>query len=246
MVAGAAVVPASLAWLWAQVSCCWRSPSTLALSLVALALLLDYAKRRNRWSHRPPGPAPLPFIGHLALFDRKKPHEFCTNMGKKFGPMCLFQAGWTDIILLSGFKTIKEALGQKAESFADRPPVPMLRVAGRAPRCAGIIMARCSDGWREQRRFCLKTLKNFGMGKKTLAVRVSEEARHLCSELKSKDGSLFDPRNSIFRAVGNIICALTFGERFKYTDKTFLKLMHLVEEVMGGLTKIMAQVCSKV
>ncbi|XP_062989701.1 cytochrome P450 2D14-like [Elgaria multicarinata webbii] len=107
-------------------------------------------------------------------------------------------------------------------------------------------MAKYKDGWKEMRRFCVSTLKNFGMGKKSLEKRTSEEAGYLCSEFKSTEGSPIDPHDIIFRAVGNIICSLTFGDRFEYTDETFLRLMHLVETIMTGLTIIMPQILSGV
>ncbi|KAH0616836.1 hypothetical protein JD844_028254 [Phrynosoma platyrhinos] len=84
----------------------------------------------------------------------------------------------------------------------------------------GIIMATLKNGWREQRRFCVSTLKNFGVGKKTLEKRVCEEAWYLCSEFKSKE----------------------VGDRFEYHDKTFLKLIYLSEEILKGITRITPQI----
>lgn len=53
----------------------------------------------------------------------------------------------------------------------------------------GLTLARLANGWREQRRFVVSALKMFGMGKKTLEMRVSEEAEYLCSEFKAKEGT---------------------------------------------------------
>ncbi|XP_061495315.1 cytochrome P450 2D14-like isoform X2 [Rhineura floridana] len=163
------------------------------------------------------------------------------QLEKKFGPAISLKAGWKNIVILNGFKMIKEALGQKAEDFIDRPSVPLLNLISHGKNCAGILMATCSNGWREQRRFCVSILKNFGMGKKMLGERVSEEAGYLCSEFRSKEGSPFDPKNLIFRAVGNIICNLTFGDRFEYNDETFLKLMQMTEEIMKTIARSIPQ-----
>ncbi|XP_062990634.1 cytochrome P450 2D14-like [Elgaria multicarinata webbii] len=59
-------------------------------------------------------------------------------------------------------------------------------------------------------------------------------------------GSLIDPHDIIFKAVGNIICSLTLGDRFEYTDETFLRLIHLVDVIMKGLTGILPQILSGV
>lgn len=52
----------------------------------------------------------------------------------------------------------------------------------------GIVVARYGHVWKELRRFTLSTLRNFGMGKKSLEERVVEEAGFLCSAIKSEEG----------------------------------------------------------
>ncbi|KAH0616834.1 hypothetical protein JD844_028252 [Phrynosoma platyrhinos] len=188
------ILPAT-SWLWCQVSSCWNNLTAVSISLIllALALLLDYEKRRKRSSRCPPGPTPLPFIGNLLLLDRNNPDKSALYLKRHFGPVVSFQAGWRNYVLLNGFKIIKEALGQKAEDYVDRPSLPLLYVIGHAKKCEG----KCSP---------------------------------------------FDPHNLICRAVGNIICILTFGARFEYSDEIFLKLMHLTNEILKGLTRILPQI----
>ncbi|XP_054843681.1 cytochrome P450 2D14-like isoform X2 [Eublepharis macularius] len=168
------------------------------------------------------------------------------KLAKRYGTVSSMQAGWHSYVILSGLKIIKEALGQKNERFFERPSFPLLSLAGYKKNCDGILMARNINGWKEQRTFCLTTLKNFGMGKKTLEKRVSEEAGYLCSEFKSKEDSPFNPFNLVNNAVANIICTLTFGDRFEYNDETFLKLMHGTEDIMKALSRNMAQVFASV
>ncbi|XP_054843684.1 cytochrome P450 2D14-like [Eublepharis macularius] len=241
MVIPAGAIPASISWLQAQVLFCWNNITTLTICFLLLALLLDYIIYRKRSIRFPPGPTPLPFLGNLLLFDLRKPHATVQHLSKKYGSAFSIQVGWNNYVTLSGFKIIKEALGQKAEDFADRPPVPLLSLAGYTKNCEGILMATYSSGWKEQRRFCVSTLKNLGMGKKTLEKKVSEEAGYLCSEFKSQEGFPFNPQNLVNNAVGNIICILTFGERFEYSDKTFLKLMNLARALMKATTGILPQ-----
>jgi cytochrome P450 family 2 subfamily J len=45
--------------------------------------------------------------------------------------------------------------------------------------------------WKEQRRFTVTMLKNFGLGKKSLEQRIQEEAQHLVEAIEEEKGEHF-------------------------------------------------------
>ncbi|XP_072505765.1 cytochrome P450 2J2-like isoform X2 [Notamacropus eugenii] len=85
--------------------------------------------------------------------------------------------------------------------------------------------------WKQQRRFALMTLRNFGLGKKTVEDRIREEARYLIEAIMEEKGQPFDPHFQINNAVSNIICSITFGHRFDYHDSEFRELLKSLDNV---------------
>lgn len=55
-------------------------------------------------------------------------------------------------------------------------------------------------------------------------------------------GQPFDPHFKINNAVSNIICSITFGERFDYEDTQFQELLRLLDEVTYLETSMWCQV----
>ncbi|CAM4466007.1 cytochrome P450 2D14-like [Caretta caretta] len=222
-----------LLWLWSQLRSCGNNLPALGIALTVFALLFDFLKRRKRWSRYPPGPSSLPFLGTMLQIDFHNPHVSFTQLSKKYGNVFSLQNCWTNLIVVNGFKAVKEALVQKSEDFADRPYFPIYEHLGYGENSEGVVLARYGHAWKEQRRFALSTLRNFGMGKKSLEHRVTEEAGFLCSAISSEKGRPFDPHFLINNAVSNVICSLIYGERFDYDNKKFQRLLHLIDQALN-------------
>ncbi|PNI48623.1 CYP2D7 isoform 7 [Pan troglodytes] len=94
----------------------------------------------------------------------------------------------------------------------------------------GVILARYGPAWREQRRFSVSTLRNLGLGKKSLEQWVTEEAACLCAAFADEAGRPFRPNGLLDKAVSNVIASLTCERRFEYDDPRFLRLLDLAQE----------------
>nr|XP_033785237.1 cytochrome P450 2D15-like [Geotrypetes seraphini] len=226
-------------------SCC-NNVTFLGIFLTVFVLLLDFMKRRKTWNRYPPGPSSIPFLGNMLQVDFRQPLVSFKQMSKKYGDVYSLQFCWTNVVVLNGFKVMKQALVIKSEDIADRPPFPIYEHLGLKKNCEGVIIARYGNGWKEQRRFSLSTLRNFGLGKKSVEERIVEEAGFLCSVFESKEGQPFDVHYLINSALSNVICSMVFGERFEYDDKKLLRLIYLFEAEMKAESCLTAQLINVV
>ncbi|XP_060722733.1 cytochrome P450 2J2-like [Tachysurus vachellii] len=193
-------------------------------------LLLDIFRNKNP-SNYPPGPWPLPFVGNIFTgLDYKS----INKLAEKYGDVFSLRWGSEKTVFISGHKMVKEALITHLDSFADRPVVPLF---DNIYKGIGIAL---SNGylWKNQRKFVITHLRNFGEGKKTLELSIQQESIFLCDAFKAEQGP-FDPQFYLNNAVSNIISALVFGHRFEYHDENFLNILRLDTEAvfLAGLPK---------
>nr|XP_015091540.1 cytochrome P450 2J2-like [Vicugna pacos] len=212
---------------------CLRS---LLLGAVVFLFFADFLKSR-RPKNYPPAPRRLPFVGHLFYLGFKEFHLSLQRMVKKYGNVLRLEFGDLSSVVITGLPLIKEALVHQGQNVVNRPRTPLME---RLFMNKGLIMSNGQE-WKEQRRFALMTLRNFGLGKKSLEERIQEEARYLTQAIGEEDGQPFDPNLKIKNAASNIICSITFGERFDYQDEQFQELLRLLDEFMSLQTSICCQ-----
>ncbi|XP_014914683.1 cytochrome P450 2J6-like [Poecilia latipinna] len=101
----------------------------------------------------------------------------------------------------------------------------------------GVILADYGPSWREHRRFALMTLRNFGLGKKSMEDRIHDEIQHTIKTLEGSIGKTLSPRVMFHNAASNIICQVLFGKRYEYDDdmiKTIVKCFTENAKIANG------------
>ncbi|XP_027645277.1 cytochrome P450 2C31-like isoform X2 [Falco biarmicus] len=104
----------------------------------------------------------------------------------------------------------------------------------------GIVFSN-NEEWLQVRRFALSTLRNFGMGKRSVEERIQEEAEYLLEEINKTKGTPFDPTFMLSCAVSNVICSIVFGKRYDYKDKKFLALMNNMNNIFEMMNSLWGQ-----
>ncbi|KAG8550071.1 hypothetical protein GDO81_029042 [Engystomops pustulosus] len=202
--------------------------ATILLSAFVILVLVIAFRNRNpgKYINFPPGPKPLPIIGNILSINMSTPYKTFMELSKKYGPVFSVQIGFTKMVVMCGYDTVKEALVDQGEKFVDRPKPQLF---SKTTKDHGVILAS-GENWKVMRRFTLSTLRDYGMGKKSIEGKISEEAASLVQKFRTYKGKPFNNLKNVNSAVANIIVAILLSHRFDYEDPTILKLVALINE----------------
>lgn len=175
----------------------------------------------------PPGPYGLPFVGYLPFLNENKTEHYI-KLGKKYGSPFSIHLGKYDFIIINDWYHANEAYNN--EDLLDRPPEGILGglLADKS------VVDLSGNEWKDQIRFFLHLLRDFGLGKSELEEKVKDEIETFVNELDKKQEKPFNVLNLLSASVSNNISLLTHGKRFEYDDKERMKLLHYIQEASGS------------
>ncbi|KAI1883606.1 hypothetical protein AGOR_G00233300 [Albula goreensis] len=236
----------------------------------AVYCMLHELRWRRDFSSIPPGPKPWPLIGNcgdfiipgfiLKLMSKVRngtvesrnsvppsPHVILMEQSKLYGNVYSLFVGNQLVVILTGYEVIKDALANRGDVFSDRPNVPIISIITKR---RGIVFAPYGTVWKQQRKFCHATLRNFGLGKLSLEPRIQEELGLVKTELLRKseeaDGAGIDLSSLISNAVSNVICSISFGRRYTHQDQEFRTMLDLMArglEIIVDPSAVLINVC---
>ncbi|XP_051528748.1 cytochrome P450 2J2-like [Myxocyprinus asiaticus] len=195
--------------------------SFLSFLLISL-LIFDIWKNKNA-PNFPPGPWGFPFLGNV-FFDFS--YRAIDKVTEKFGNIFSLREGYDKIVLVSGYKLVKEVLVTQGDCFLDRLISPLFTEVFQGN---GISL---SNGyrWRKQRHFTASHLKTFAEGKKDLEFHIQRDCKFLCEAFEQEQGRPFNPHDVINNATANVIGSFVFGKHLDFNGTDFQNLLHVNSE----------------
>lgn len=93
----------------------------------------------------------------------------------------------------------------------------------------GIVFSD-GEGWAEQRRFTLRTLRDFGFGKKGMEAMIMEEVTDIIDWLKKGVGKPISVNRKFSLAVLNSLWSILTSERYDHDDPRLTNILDTVQE----------------
>ena len=208
----------------------WLISPTFLIFLITICLV--YYLLSKKPEGLPEGPAPWPVVGNIPLIAKQplKLHLLLDKLYKQYGGIFTLWFGPFPSIVISDIELIKKALVEQADVFSDRPS--WMYLVRRFSNKIGIAMDFGSS-WKDKRRWTVRALRDFGIGKRSIEEKIQEEAGYMCEEVAKNSGKPFSVHVIFMQAVSNIICSVCFGERFSYKDQEFQEILNLLNEFLN-------------
>lgn len=194
--------------------------STVLFLLFALALFKYMFYRPKNF---PPGPPRIPFLGSypfLCLIDHKQLHRAAIWLGKFYNSNVIgLYLGSSPTVIALDQKSVKTVLTDP--SFDGRSDTFMSRIRDPDELVRGIFFTE-HQFWKDQRRFTLRHLRDFGLGRRftELEISMADELQAFVEMIRGGAKCAFEKR---FLRDENLMCAPDIF--FAFYGNAFLRIV---------------------
>lgn len=214
----------------------------VVVSIIGLLLYLDTVKPKNY----PPGPKWLPIVGSALEINKirkktkylYKAYKELSKLYSKDGHLLGLKVGKDRIVMVNTVEANKEMLYN--EDIDGRPKGIFYQTRTWGER-KGVLL---TDGelWKEQRRFLIKHLKEFGFGRKGMSEISSTEAGHMVDDvlemLNNNESAVIPMHNFFATYILNTLWTMMAGIRYKPSDPRMVLLQTILYELFSAIDMV--------
>ncbi|KAG7088700.1 hypothetical protein E1B28_012670 [Marasmius oreades] len=186
-------------------------------ALVAIVIwVLRFSFKDNLKTKRPPGPRPLPFIGHLLYLDIHAPWLIYQRWGKIYGALTHINIFSSSLVVVNKLQSCQELFIKRGQVYSDRPSMKMLDLMGWTFNLAFI-------GYHDRRRRQYREEMRRGVGRSALNNAqhiVSQRRDQLLLDLSQTPDAFLD---HLLYYTGSVILQHTYGFTDHEGHRSFIR-----------------------
>ena len=180
-----------------------------------------------------PGPLCIPFLGCPLWFTSKRGVlDWLTHPSVIKNPISFIQIGPTvKYYIINDFRIVKELFSKEEFSHRSAVDFQLKHRFVTVNKPEGIMLTN-GDQWSHQRRFALKTLKDFGFGKQSLESTINTEIDEMITKYSLHQGDI--KIGSDFNIpVISILWKIVSGSRITMDSTESVRMVKLVNEIFA-------------
>ncbi|GFT30578.1 cytochrome P450 18a1 [Nephila pilipes] len=180
------------------------------LFTIGFLILIKVFQKFVKWSNvlwkGPPGPIGLPLVGYLPFLG-DEPYKTFWKMRKKYGDIISVYLGPKYTVVLNEYTVAKEVL---SHPYALDKATDVFSLLGNVG-----FGSENGEAWQEQRKFCLSTARNLGVGKGPWEDLIMEETSAFVEEVYKHQGKPSNMVPTLVSSLNACIISLLIGRRLK-------------------------------
>lgn len=168
----------------------------------------------------------LPILGYTP-FLQPRPFEAFRRLAKQYGDVMWVKLGTEDLLVLTSYEAIREALVRQGDVFSARPHSAY---RDRFTHDCDVVFTE-DQMWQDHRGFALKTLRDFGFAKSISVDIIHAEIEHMRRGIEEICGQPKNTVNMFMEHTSNILFNLNFGSRAGAEDPECRQLFQQMNDL---------------
>ncbi|XP_022081406.1 cytochrome P450 2D9-like [Acanthaster planci] len=180
----------------------------------------------------PPGPRGWPLIGNSPLIapDSGQTNANITRIGKQYHPDMFTLTLYLGkrMLILNSYESIKDAFVKQSALVSDRPSVWPFTYINENHRNVGVFLEPYTETWKREKKYMVRTVRQFGYGTSGSEDVILREANHLVELFKKRGGEPFEPGRPLSLCFLNATFSMILNTTYEEDDEEFATILDYI------------------